>query len=223
MQQGAMANLPELSTRVRQLHELRWEDLRKTHGFTGAHLKWHESPAIRRQAAPPRESLCQPPPIDIFDRNGPLRTTFYGSNGEEVSWQEWKRQRPAVWAARESDPAVIDSIGVAQTVALAKERFTAIVGDYLLAWAETNGEADFTTALEEIRSLVLREVTGLWETDEWHRAWFHRACRPKVEQALTPLIEAEDARALRLRIEHLENPVGGELQNRPEFRRFLRF
>ena len=114
----------------------------------------------------------------------------------------------AAWTARENDPAVIDSIAIAETVALAKARFVDIVGDYLSVWADTNGDSDeFTRWLEDIGVLVGREVGDLWRNGEWHAAWFERACRNKLEEALRPLIEKWQSRACGLEILHLDNPL----------------
>jgi hypothetical protein len=54
--------------------------------------------------------------------------------------------------------------------------------------------------------LVAREVGDLWRTGDWHSAWFERACRDKIDEALRPLSEEWQARACALEILHLKNP-----------------
>jgi hypothetical protein len=77
----------------------------------------------------------------------------------------------AAWAARENDPAIIDSIGIEETIMLAKARFVGIVRDYLAVWADANGDSDeFTRWLEGIGVLVGREVGNVWRGTEWHAA-----------------------------------------------------
>ena len=200
-----MAELSRLSESARRLHALRWKDLIKRHGFTGGNLKWHESRVRRHEAAKPAFSL-KPPPPEPLRHSGPS-VTFFGSQGEPLTYEEWHRREVAAWAARENDPAVIDSIAIAETLALARARFVDIVGDYLSVWADTSGDSgEFTRWLEGIGVLVGREVGDLWKNGEWHVAWFERACRKKVEECLAPLIEEWKSRASGLEILHLENP-----------------
>ena len=200
-----MAELPKLSESLRRLHALRWKDLIKRHGFTGGHFKWHESRVRRHEAAKPAFSLAPPPPAPL--RHSGHSVTYFGSRGEPVSYENWRRQQIAAWTARENDPAVIDSIAINETMALAKARFVDIVGDYLSVWTDTNGDSDeFTRWLEDIGVLVGREVGDLWRRGEWHVAWFERACRNKLEEALRPLIEEWQSRACGLEILHLRNP-----------------
>ena len=200
-----MAELPRLSESIRRLHALRWKDLIKRHGFTGGHFKWHESRVRRHEAAKPAFSLAPPPPTPLHHPGHSV--TFFGSQGEPVSYENWRRQQMAAWAARENDPAVIDLIGIAETIALANARFAGIAGDYLAVWAATNGDSDeFSRWLEGIAVLIACEVADLWEKGERHVAWFERACRKKVEEGLAPLIEEWKSRASGLEILHLENP-----------------
>ena len=56
-----MAEAPELSAPMQRLHGLRFLDLIELRGFTGEHLKWHESPTRRRTAAKPTRTLLPPP------------------------------------------------------------------------------------------------------------------------------------------------------------------
>jgi hypothetical protein len=198
-----MAELPELPARIRRLHALRRNELLEKLGFAGDHLKWHESPAKRRAAAQPRHSLL-PPPTMAAGRAG--RVT-HRVNGEEVSYNEWKEHQMAEWAARESDPDVIDSIGVNETISLAKARLAGIMGDYLSFWAEGNGNSDdFAGWVPAIVGLVEREVAGVWQATQRHAAWFDRACRKPVLEGLMPLTKEWQSRASRLEIQHLENP-----------------
>jgi hypothetical protein len=202
-----MAEVPELSDRIRRLHALRWKGLVEKYGFNGEHLTWHESPARRRQAARPRFSLAAPPLTRIDDRTS-NRMIFYGADGQPVPYEKWREQQMAAWKARESDPAVIDSIGISETITLANERFATVVGDYVSFWAsEAEGDSDvFARWADALGMSVGREVADLWEKDEWHTAWFGRACREKVAQGLEPLKKQWKERAAALEIQHLENP-----------------
>src|SRR5580698_2187391 len=117
---------PKLPPRILRLHSLWWHELIEKYGFTGEHLKWHESPDRRRKAARPRSSLAPPPPTEINDRT-PSETTLYGTDGQPITYEKWREQQMATWVARESDPSVIDSIGVTSTVQLARERFLQVI------------------------------------------------------------------------------------------------
>src|SRR5260370_4785531 len=79
-----------------------------------------------------------------------------------------------MWDARASDPAIVDSIVITETISLAKERFARIVPDYLSLWAsETGGDPDeFAQLSERLRQIVVLEVRNLWHQDDWHSAWF---------------------------------------------------
>ena len=197
--------LPKLSAGIVRLHALRWNELIK-HGFTGGHLQWHQSRDRRHKAADPGYSLLPSPPIDVTDTQR-RRIQYHGAQGEAISFDEWKKKQLAAWAARENDPDIIDSIGVFETVALAKERFEGIVGDYLAVWAETSGNSDeFGRWLEAIRHLVGCEVGDLWRQGEWHTAWYERACRRKVHDQLAASADEWKSRSSELEIRHLENP-----------------
>ena len=202
-----MADLPGLSESIRRLHALRWKDLINRCGFTGDHFKWHASRDRRHEAAKPAFSLAPPPLTPLRSGSSIGLVTFYGSQGEPLAYEDWHQREMAAWAARENDPAVIDLIGIAETIALANARFAGIVGDYLAVWAATNGDSDeFSRWLEGIAVLIACEVADLWEKGEWHVAWFERACRKKVEEGLAPVIEEWKSRASGLEILHLENP-----------------
>jgi hypothetical protein len=201
-----MTELPKLSERIVRLQSLRWNELVQRRGFTGDHLAWHISQERRHRASAPRFSLAPPPPINVSDRH-PSRVAYYGDQGEPISHDAWLKKQLAAWAARENDPDIIDSIGIFETVALAKERFAGIVGDYLTVWAETNGNSDeFSGWLEAIRHLVGGEVGDLWRQGEWHAAWFERACRKEVHDQLGESVGEWKSRASGLEIQHLENP-----------------
>jgi len=196
-----MIELPKLSERIVRLHALRWNDLIKAHGFTGEHFQWHQSHEKRHKAAKPRYSLAPPPPTDVSRDRFPQTRDFRGDQGD------WRKKQLEAWAARESDPAVIDSIGITETVAVAKARFTGIADDYLGVWADTNGNSDeFTEWLERISHLVESEVGDLWRQRAWHAAWFERACRGAVHDQLATLVDQWKSRASGLEIQHLENP-----------------
>jgi hypothetical protein len=201
-----MTDLPKLSARIVRLHTLRWKELVELRGFTGDHLHWYLSQDRRHRAARPRVSLTPPPPISVSDRHG-SRTEYHGAQGERISHDEFLKLQLAAWAARENKPDTIDSIGIFETVALAKERFGGIVEDYLAVWAETNGNSDdFSRWLEAIRDSVAGEVGDLWRQGEWHASWFERACRREVHNQLGASVDHWKSRASGLEIQHLENP-----------------
>src|SRR5271165_3227871 len=122
-----MAELPGLSESIRRLHALRWKDLINRYGFTGDHFKWHASRDRRHRAAKPAFRLAPPPPPLHHPGHS---VTFFGSQGEPLPYEEWHRREMAAWAARENDPAIIDSIGIEETIMLANARFAGIAGDY---------------------------------------------------------------------------------------------
>jgi uncharacterized protein YukE len=178
------------------------------HGFTGEHLNWHESPTWRRAAAKPTISLLPPPleSVSVSHRRSPVK--YYGEHGQPISWTEWRELQMAAWTARESNPEVIDTIGISETVLLAEARLQGIVPDYILAWsAETDGDSEkFAQLLERIRESVTSEVSDLWRKSEWHTAWFERACRKKVEDALAAQVKTWKSTARKFEIQDLENP-----------------
>jgi hypothetical protein len=202
-----MAEQPKLPAGILRLHSLRWNELIEKDGFTGEHLKWHESPDRRRQAARPRFSLAPPPATDIRDRM-PSKRTHDGTDGQPVPYEKWLEQQMAEWVARESDPSFIDSIGVAATVDLAKARFSQIIMDYLKFWAtSTHGNSDeFRDWSIGIVQSVAGEVGDLWRKDPWHSDWFERACHKKIGEALEPLRKGWEGRASKLEIQQIENP-----------------
>ena len=201
-----MSELPTLPDRVQRLHALRWKALLKERGFTGEHLQWHASRERRREAAKPLFSL-KPPPPDALP--GPPRRSmkYYGSKGELISYDQWKREQMEAWAVRENDPKIIDNIAITETIALAQARFAGVVGDYLLVWADTNTDCDeFEQWLEQLATVVAREVGDAWRENEWHTQWLERACQQKVEVALAELVKEWAGRASKLEIQALENP-----------------
>ncbi|MGA3075669.1 MAG: hypothetical protein ABSG56_18445 [Bryobacteraceae bacterium] len=201
-----MSEFPTLPDRVQRLHALRWKALLKERGFTSEHLQWHASRDRRREAAKPLFSL-KPPPPDVLP--GPPRRSmkYYGSKGELISYDQWKRGQMEAWAVRENDPKIIDNIAITETIALAQARFAGVVGDYLLVWAEANTDCDeFEHWLEQLATVVAREVGDAWRENEWHTQWFERACQQKVEVALAELVKEWAGRASKLEIQALENP-----------------
>ena len=194
-----MTELREFPKHVARLHVVQWKSLMEKHGFTGDHLAWHNSPQKRHEAARPAYSLLPPPPGS--------RTTFKGKHGENISYQNWLKSQKDAWAARQNDPDLIDSIGIAATITLAKERFTGIVGDYFALWAsETERDSDeFPQWLERLRQSVGNEIGDLWRKGEWHTAWFERACRRKVDDALCLLDKEWAPKARQFEIDRLES------------------
>jgi hypothetical protein len=193
-----MADLPELPQRIVRLFALRWKDLIEKHGFTGGHLEWHQSKAKRSLAAYRPISFALPPLGS--------KVTYYGRQGEPISHEEWVRHRKEDHVTRQSDPAVIDSIGIAETIALAKERFEGCAGDYLPVWSSAADlDSDkFHESLERLQQSVGREISDLWRNGDWHTAWFERTCRSKVADVLKLLVKEWGQKALKLEIERLE-------------------
>lgn len=196
-----MSDLSGLPERLQRLHDLQWRDLTEKHRFTGDHLKWHASPEKRRAAVGPRTiSLSSPPPGS--------NVTFFGSQGETISHEEWVVQRRNKELAKRSDPAVIDTIGVRETVALAKERLAQRAEDLLSFWATESAanSDDFDNEIERLQQSVVREVGSLWESSEWHAAWFERACQSKITDELMTQVKEFKSRASGWEIQHLKNP-----------------
>jgi hypothetical protein len=208
-----MAELPKLPEPLLRLHRLRWNELLEKHGFTGAHLKWHESPVRRREAARPRYTLAPPPATSLND--GTSSGILYGTDGEPVLHEIMLERTMADWVVRESDPKVIDSIGVAETDRLASARFLGLVVDYLNLWAADRAadSDEFRRWAIGIAQSVASEVGDLWRKDQWHTDWFERACHAKIDQALAPLIKEWGRRASELEIQRLENPESPLAEN----------
>src|SRR4051794_3013680 len=82
-----VAELPQLPASILRLHSLRWNELIETHRFNGEHLKWHESPLLRREVARPLYSLA-PPPLRSIDDRAPRTTTHYGKDHQQVPYDE---------------------------------------------------------------------------------------------------------------------------------------
>ena len=63
---------------------------------------------------------------------GPPRRSmkYYGSKGELIPYDQWKREQMEAWAVRENDPKIIDNIAITETIAPAQARFAGVVGDY---------------------------------------------------------------------------------------------
>ncbi len=200
-----MAELPKLPERILRLHSLRWNELIEKHGFTGDHLKWHESRVRRRTAARPRFSLAPPPLVTEGTRS---ETTLYGTDRQPVPHEKWLEQQMEAWVRRESDHDIIDSIGIAETITLAKARFSEVIIDYLNFWsASTDHNSDeFRHLSIGIAQSVGREIGDLWRKDQWHTRWFERACHKKIDEALLPLTREWECRASKLEIQGLENP-----------------
>lgn len=211
-----MAGLPKLPEPIRRLQMLRWDELIEKHGFTGAHLEWHESPVRRREAARPRHTLAPPPATSL--NAGTFSGILSGTDGKPVLHEKMLERTMAEWVVRESDPKVIDSIGVAATVTLAAARFSQVAIDHLNFWAASadRDSDEFRRLLSGIAQSVACEVGDLWRKDPWHTAWFERACHKKVDEALVPLTKEWSRRAANLEIQSLETPhLSEESQHAP--------
>ncbi len=153
-----MIERPKLPDRIRRLHVLRWNQLIERSSFTGEHLEWHTSPKRRRAAARPTFSLIPPPPGS--------GVKHYGENGEVVSYQKWHQYQMEAWTARQNDPAIIDSIGVIETIVVGAARFSDVTCDYLPLWATTSGaDSDsFCNWIEEACREIETDVERLMAT-----------------------------------------------------------
>jgi hypothetical protein len=113
----------------------------------------------------------------------------------------------AEWAARQNSPAIIDSIGIAETRDLATRRFDQVAWEYFPLWQkavnarlvsqsagggreEPTGEHDWAKSdawLAAIKSQVSDEVRQVWHD---RRDWYGRACAAKVVDTLSRAIAA---------------------------------
>jgi hypothetical protein len=158
-----MTKLPALPKPKKRELELLWLDTRDRLGFAGDHLQWPESKERRHQAARPKYSLAPPPPTSLTDSWSDSSHTYFGPGGEPIPWKEWREQQLAAWKARESDPAVIDTIGIYETVYLAEQRFAQIAEAYLEIWRRGNARyEEFEAWLPEMIERVRREVGRVW-------------------------------------------------------------
>jgi hypothetical protein len=133
---------------------------------------------------------------------------YVGTKGEPLSFEEARERADKARVASQSSPAVIDRIGIAETIALARERFLGTDREYLSIWAkETEGNSEeFSQWLEQIRQTVRREVGDVWRTSKWHAAWFERACEGELDDALGELVASESRRARSFEMQHLKSP-----------------
>jgi hypothetical protein len=201
-----LAGLPELPKHIQRLHALRWKKLIEEYGFSGDHLKWHESRDRRHRAAKPRYTLAPPLSWQASVRHSHSDGTFPGPSGERITYKEWHENELAAWVAREDDPEVVDSIGIAETTALARAVFSVIAQDYLSYWAENSLDSEeFAVWLEGVKGLVTEGISEVWRKDDWHTAWFSRATRKKLEDVLAAQVKEWVSRAQALEIKHLEN------------------
>jgi hypothetical protein len=125
-------------------------------------------------------------------------------------------------------PERVDSVGIRETCDLAADRFGQIADDYFSLWsAEPNPRSDiFVTLLNQIIQQVETEIARLWtEGSEWHANWFGRACRAKLDEALSIVVTERTRAARNLEIRRLaeqprqperSNGIGGEPLSEPE-------
>lgn len=192
-----MSELPKLPVSIQRKIDLKWEDLIESRGFTGDHLKWHAASDRRREAAKPPYGLAAPPPGS--------KTTLLGSNRQPISHNSWLELRMKEWAARESDPVVIDTIAVRETTGLAIAYFKVVVEVYLSFWESVAGNLEeFSRWSHLIVNLVEDKVSSLWREDEWHATWFDRACRPRITAEISVLRDKAVTEARGLELAHLD-------------------
>lgn len=196
-------NLPDLPDLKRRQLRLLWTNLIEEHGFTGEHLRWRESSKKRHEAARPTYEVHPSPPRVITDRLPPSRVTYRGVHGEPISYEEAVELRRSRWAARERDPAVVESIGIVETTSLAKQRFTQFAEVYFQEWSDKEGAScdEFGALLDEIGSAVEFEMGRLWGSQN---DWYVRACSPKVKEAVAPLIAEWGKKARAMELQRIE-------------------
>jgi hypothetical protein len=194
-----MSELPDLDEHATWKVNSRWVNRIKECGFGGDHLCWHQCRERRRLAAAPRFSLAPPPPgSDVI---------LHGTGGKGISYDKWLKEQREAWRVRQSDPGIIDSIGVAETIELAKETFSTFAGPYLGFWIrETERYSEeFARWVDALRRFVVSKIGDLW-SGEWHAAWFERACRQKVDESLEQLVQEWKFHARKWELQYLENP-----------------
>jgi hypothetical protein len=105
-------------------------------------------------------------------------------------------------------PSTADHVGILRTVELAKDRFEQKSNEYLAVWMALSGTTSeqFEAWLTGVRAAVLIEVADIWKS-EWHSAWFDRACRKGVDDALTDLQRGAVSRARQIEIARLEDVI----------------
>jgi len=177
-----MAALPDLPEAKRRNLESLWTDVIREYGFTGDHLRWHESPERRRKAAEPAYYV---------HRSG----HYYGAQNEEISYEEAVKLRRKRWAERERDPAVIDCIGVDESTRAAAFGLEAFAEVYFQAWIEKPGGEyyEFCDWLEGIATNIENRLRELWEP---RGDWYARVCSAEVKKILAPHIKDWREKAL---------------------------
>jgi len=106
------------------------------------------------------------------------------------------------------DPEDVGSIGLAESIAIAGERFEQMKEAYLPLWAarpEPKFE-EFEAWLGAIVVSVVSEIQQLWSgLSDWHTTWFAKHCKESVEKALKKRADVEVIRVRRLEIQRLKN------------------
>jgi len=195
-----MTEQPRFPDAIKRLHALRWSELLEKHCLTGDHLLWHQSTS--RISAAARPNMHPHTPIEYDD------WSVIGLEGNVIAYEDWLVERDQLWQKRKNDPGVVDSIGLNETILLARERFLQLAGDYRALWASGTSvdHNSFSKWLAQLQQSVASQVSELWGSDEWHTAWFERVVKPKLQRELTELVEIETRRARSLEIAHLAKP-----------------
>lgn len=108
------------------------------------------------------------------------------------------------------DPNAVGSVGLRESVEVARERFDQLKRTYLQVWAASAGPEfeEFEGWLGVIVASIICEIAQLWSgLSDWHTSWFAKVCKKGVEKELKKLAGAEVNRIRRLEIQHLENPA----------------
>lgn len=173
-----MADLPQLSVRVRRKLALQWDSLVEKHGFTGEHLNW---PKTRRRKI---VTGAQRPPTN-------LSSGYSAPRGSDDSLPHGP--------IYESE----DRVGIGESSLLAVERFAQLTGEYFFLWAAEHGRRSeiFTAWLVELRAVVADEVAQLWKE---RGDWFQRLCRVNLDRGLTPMFDQLRRTAREMEITDLE-------------------
>jgi hypothetical protein len=125
---------------------------------------------------------------------------FHRLDGEHLQWHEKERRRlcenSGAHRVRSRDGSwhvderLVDRVGIAPTVALAKARFRDLTGEYWWHWSASFGHEAFAAWIDVIKGQTLAEVAAVWKgkADKIDR-WYERACLPEIEKALPALVK----------------------------------
>ena len=126
----------------------------------------------------------------------------WGFDGAHARWHDHRNPN--------YDEFLVEGIGVTPTIALAAARFKDLAQLFLQVWAQQeNARWElFGEWLEAIQQSVRTDIARLWKLlGDWHSAWYDRACRKKVEDALAALVKEWASKSCTFERQQLENPM----------------